>query len=107
MACIWTVKLGRVRDRDLMIVKHRLIRPLFKKAETVLFVFTENVFRKGWTDVLLKWLVVHELLHAFEHKNKVTLITAETKEEVVKKCLIGFLEANPKFAFPLKFAATT
>jgi hypothetical protein len=107
MACIWTVKLGRVRDRDLMIVKHRLIRPLFKKAETVLFVFTENAFRKGWTDVLLKWLVVHELLHAFEHKNKVTLITAETKEEVVKKCLIGFLEANPKFAFPLKFAATT
>jgi hypothetical protein len=107
MACIWTVKLGRVRNRDLMRVKRRLIRPLFKKAETVLFVFTENAFNKGWTDVVLKWLLVHELLHAFEHKNKVTLITAETKEAVVKKRLLGFLEANPKFASPFKFALAT
>jgi hypothetical protein len=90
-----------------MRVKRRLIRPLFKKAETVLFVFTENAFNKGWTDVVLKWLLVHELLHAFEHKNKVTLITAETKEAVVKKRLLGFLEANPKFASPFKFALAT
>jgi len=97
--CAWTVtRINANINPVLRAVDRRLIVPLFKNAETAIFLFVEHAFsvvRRRSRDSFLKVILVHELLHAFEQKNNIIIIKSENKEELVEATLLKFLEENP------------
>jgi hypothetical protein len=103
-AVAWSLKGRAVYDSGPLFQCRRFIRQVFGEADTAILLFPERVHalmpERPRADVFLKWLLVHEALHAFEAKNGVVLLREKDKDSLVDGLLVEFLKANRALANP-------
>jgi len=62
------------------------------------FLQQQSKFEKISSEAKIKYVLTHELIHAFEHESNTTIIT-QNDDEKVNDALERFTTANPKWAY--------